>query len=122
MDPNAHGLELSDEMRSCINDCLVCASVCTETINHCLQMGGRHADARHIRSMLDCAEMCKTAAGFMLRLSPMHFDVCGLCADACIACADSCEALNEDAHMQDCAAACTYCAASCQAMQLSDVG
>ena len=121
MDSNPQMPEMSAMMRECIADCQNCAAICTEMVNHCLHMGGRHADARHIRTMLDCAESCRTTAGFMLRMSEFHFENCALCADICLACADSCEKLNEDAEMQKCAAACRSCAASCQQMQMSEV-
>lgn len=121
MDSNPQMPEMTAEMRACISDCLTCYATCTETVNHCLEMGGRHSDARHIRTMLDCAEICRTAAGYMLRMSEFHFETCSLCADICLACADSCEKLNEDAVMQNCAAVCRACAASCQQMSMSEV-
>lgn len=120
MDPNPQMPEMTQDMRDCINECLNCYAVCTQTVDHCLSMGGRHAEPRHIRTMLDCAEICRTSAGFMLRMSEFHFETCALCADICLACADSCSKFD-DREMQRCAEVCRSCAASCQKMQMSEV-
>ncbi len=61
-----------DAMEECIQNCLDCYRVCLEMVTHCLQMGGRHAEASHIRLLLDCVEICRTSADFMLRGSPRH--------------------------------------------------
>jgi len=34
-------------------------------------MGGEGAEADHIRTLLDCTEICQTSASFVLRRSPM---------------------------------------------------
>ena len=68
------------EMRACIANCLNCHSVCLATITHSLEMGGQHAEAAHIRLMLDCAEICQTSANFMLRGSELLSRTCGVCA------------------------------------------
>jgi len=65
----AHQYLLSDEMRKCIQDCIDCNRICTETVTHCITMGGKHVQADHLRTLLDCAEICATATGFMLRAS-----------------------------------------------------
>jgi hypothetical protein len=106
----------SPQMQTCIDDCLDCHSICLETVNHCLQMGGKHAGPRHIRLLLDCAEVCQTSANFMLRNSDLHRQVCGVCADVCIACAESCEQFRDDAQMMACAEVCRRCAESCREM------
>lgn len=104
-------------MERCIEECLNCYSVCTATINHCLGMGGAHAAPEHITTLLDCAEICRTSAGFMLRTSPLHTRTCGLCAEICERCAVECEQMAEgDRRMLDCAKACRSCAQSCRTM------
>jgi hypothetical protein len=37
--------------RACIDACQSCHAVCVETTAHCLTMGGRHAEAEHIRTL-----------------------------------------------------------------------
>lgn len=104
------------EMDRCIEACNACHEVCTETVSHCLEMGGKHAAADHIGLMLDCADICATDARFMMRGSAHHADVCAACAEVCDACAKSCDALGGDQHMQLCADQCRRCAELCRQM------
>ena len=83
-------------MRACIQECQNCHNVCTETIAHCLEMGGDHAEPNHIRLLLDCAEICQTSANFMLRMSEFHGQTCGVCAEVCERCAEDCERFGDD--------------------------
>ena len=106
----------NDDMQACIDECLNCHAVCTSTLAHCLEMGGPHTEAAHLRLMLDCAEICQTSANFMLRGSPLHMLTCGACAEVCARCAEDCAKFGGDQMMQDCAAACRTCADSCRRM------
>jgi len=109
--------QITPEMRQCIKECQECEAICKETTMHCLQMGGKHADPVHIKTMLDCAEACQTAASFMARGSALHPEACLLCADACLDCAQSCDEIDpDDAVMRACAEACRRCEASCRPM------
>lgn len=107
--------QMSQEMQACITNCLDCHRTCLETVSHCLEMGGPHAEARHVRLLLDCAQICTTSADFMLRASEFHPQTCGVCADVCERCAEDCERFDDD-FMQACAAACRRCAESCRHM------
>lgn len=107
---------VSEEMQQCIDNCLECQSICLQTVTHCLQKGGKHAEANHIRTLLDCAEICATSAGFMLRGSDLHARTCAVCAEVCERCAVSCEAMADDAMMKECAEICRRCAESCREM------
>ena len=109
-----HGID--DSMRSCIQECTNCHGICVETVTHCLEMGGKHAEAAHIRLMLDCAEICQTSANFLLRGSELHGRTCGVCAEVCDRCAKECESHTGDEHMQACAKTCRSCAESCRKM------
>ena len=104
------------KMQECIRECQTCSQVCLETVSHCLEMGGKHAEAQHIRLTLDCVEICKTSADFMIRGSTFHNRTCGVCAEVCEACATDCERFSDDAHMQQCAQECRRCAQSCREM------
>ncbi len=109
--------QISTEMRNCITSCTECHAICVETAAHCLEMGGKHADASHIRTLLDCAQICATSADFMLRGSDLHPQVCAVCATACDRCAESCERLADgDELMARCAEVCRACAESCRRM------
>lgn len=105
---------LSPEMQSCIDECLACYRICFEmAMSHCLEVGGEHTEPRHFRLMMSCAEICKTAAQFMLLGSTHHKHICSECAEICDECAASCEQLGD---MQACVVACRRCAEGCRAM------
>lgn len=104
-------------MQECIDLCGECREICTRTVTHCLEMGGRHADAEHIALLLDCADICSTSGSFMLRHSGHHRRVCDVCAAVCRACAESCRSIGaDDAAMKACADVCDRCAESCARM------
>jgi hypothetical protein len=114
--------QMSGDMQQCIDNCISCHRVCVETTLHCLEMGGQHAEAGHIRTMLDCAQICQTSADFMLRGSEFHQQTCRVCAEVCERCAGECERLAaDDQHMQRCADMCRRCADSCRAMAAMSV-
>jgi hypothetical protein len=101
-------------MQQCVDDCLRCYQTCLhEAMTHCLETGGKHVEPTHFRLMLNCAELCRTAADFMLSDSPLHGRVCAACAEVCDACARSCEQVGD---MNDCVSACRNCADSCRRM------
>ena len=105
---------ISSEMKSCIEDCHQCHMMCLSmAATHCLEMGGKHTEPRHMRLMLDCAEICQATMNFMLTNSAYHTAMCRACAEICRACAASCEDVGD---MQDCVDACLRCAESCDRM------
>lgn len=109
--------ERTREMQACIDNCQECHAVCIDTISHCLEMGGEHASAEHIRLLQDCVQICMASTDFMLRQSEYHADVCGVCADICDACATQCESMADGSDfMQECADICRKCAESCRQM------
>jgi hypothetical protein len=83
-------------------------------------MGGEHAEASHIRLLMDCAEICQTNAIFMLRKSDSHAQVCGMCADICEQCVRDCERFEDNEMMTHCAEMCRSCAQSCR--EMSEMG
>lgn len=114
--PHSHASQ-SQDMQNCIQDCLKCYSTCLETIQHCLMMGGKHAEQQHITLMLTCARICETCASAMLLGSAQHVETCRACAAICRACAEDCRDVAEgDETMTRCADECEQCAASCERM------
>ncbi len=107
---------ITPEMRNCIDECQSCHAICVETVTHCLQKGGRHSEAEHIRLLLDCVEICQTSADFMLRGSDLHVHTCAACAEVCERCAEDCERMADDDMMRRCAESCRRCAESCRRM------
>jgi hypothetical protein len=114
--PDTQGQYLDEEMLACIRMCSDCHRACLETVTYCLQQGGRHAEANHVRLLHDCAEICQTSANFMLRGSDLHYLTCGACAEICQRCAEDCERMADDLRMAACAEECRRCAAMCREM------
>ena len=71
----------------------------------------------HIRSMMDCAQICLVTADFMTRRSEHGKHLARECAEICRECAESCgQHPQADHHMKMCAEACRACAEECAKM------
>jgi hypothetical protein len=104
------------EMHRCIQQCWSCRDTCqSKLFGYCIEKGGHHVAADHVRIMMDCVQICQTSADFMTRNSAMHAVTCTACARICDACAASCEAMDDE-EMQACARICRECAESCREM------
>jgi hypothetical protein len=111
------GHHTDDEMQKCIDLCQDCHALCTQTVMHCLKLGGRHAGPDHIRLLLDCAQICETTAHYLLRGSSVHERMCGLCAEVCRQCGENCvQVAGDDQMVKQCAEMCRRCAGSCERM------
>ena len=108
MTQNPGNQALEGQMQDCIQDCLNCHTVCTDMASQALQKGGQNAT--YVRTLLDCAEICLTAAHFMLRDSELHGYICEACAKVSTHCADLCFQKGDN----DCGEACRACANSCE--------
>ncbi|NEC50450.1 four-helix bundle copper-binding protein [Actinospica acidiphila] len=106
---------LSTEMQDCIQACMACHGVCEEAMSACLQRGGE-AQTRIMRALLDCSEMTRMCADMMMRRSPLHNEMCMMCAQACDLCAEACMTMPEDELMTRCAESCRRCSEMCRAM------
>jgi hypothetical protein len=104
-----------DNFQDCIDACNACAYACDHCAASCLKEEDVAAMAGCIANDMDCAQLCRTAAGLMARASAHAAALCQVCADACRACAAECGKHDMD-HCQQCAAACRKCAAACEAM------
>jgi hypothetical protein len=100
---------------SCIDACYTCAAACDHCATACLSEAdvGKMADC--IRTDIDCAQICRLAAGAMARGSDFAKDICRLCAEVCQQCGDICQKHQHD-HCQECAKACFACAEECRKM------
>jgi hypothetical protein len=111
------GHHTNDEMQKCIQLCQECHALCTQTVVHCLKLGGRHAAPEHISLLLDCAQICETTAQYLLRGSSLHERMCGLCAEVCRQCGQNCvQVAGDDQMVKQCAEMCRRCADSCERM------
>ena len=105
---------LPADLKACIEECLRCYQACVSTaMGHCLEAGGRHTEKPHFTLMMACAEICRTAAHFMLMQSEQHRCICRECAEICEECAVDCERIGD---MEECVTACRRCAESCRKM------
>lgn len=106
---------MTEGMTRCIETCLSCYKTCLgAAMNHCLIAGGEHVAPKHFRLMMACAEICRTAAHFIMLLNSPHYQhVCRECAEICRECANDCERIGD---MDECVAMCRACVQSCQEM------
>jgi len=99
----------------CIEACNDCADACDHCATACLGMPEANERQRCIALDIDCAALCRLAAGFMARGSDMAPTLCEACADVCEACAAECSQY-EDEYCKRCAEACRRCADECRKM------
>ena len=100
-------------LAACIAACNECNQICLQSIEHCLALGGSHAEPGQITMLMTCASVCRTATELMSINSEWHPTVCDLCAQVCDECADQCEELGDT---DDCVTACQDCADACREM------
>lgn len=56
-----------------------CYQTCMTTLSQCLSLGGEHANASHIQTMYDCAEICQLRALYLLQSA--FYKASSACAD-----------------------------------------
>jgi hypothetical protein len=105
----------SEEMRRCIENCVECYKICMEATMYSAQKGGDYVKPKHLRLLMECANICNTSANFMLLGSEHHEKTCEVCAEVCRQCAEECNEID-DAMLKNCAEICLRCAESCQEM------
>lgn len=101
--------------QACRDACNACADACDHCAGACLREPDVTAIAACIANDIDCAALCRLAAGAIARQSPLAARICALCADACRRCGEECGRHAMD-HCQTCAQACRRCAPACDAM------
>ncbi|MDD2313728.1 MAG: four-helix bundle copper-binding protein [Proteiniphilum sp.] len=102
---------------SCIEASLLCASSCNFCASACTQEEDVNKMAKCIRTDMECAAICYTAAELMSLGSSRAAEICRLCAEICDECASECEK-HAHRHCQECAEACRNCAAECREMAI----
>lgn len=106
---------ISPRYASCIQACSACAIACEVCASSCLREDDVKMMSICIQLDRDCADMCRLAATFMARESPLVDEFCRLCAVTCQACAEEC-AKHHHNHCQQCAQACQHCVEECEAV------
>ena len=95
--------------------CNQCADACDHCSTACLKEPDVKTMTKCIALDMDCAAICRLAAGFMARDSTFARQVFKLCAEVCQACGEECGKHQTD-HCQMCAKACLRCAEECRKM------
>lgn len=103
------------QFESCIKACYACADACDMCTTACLGEQDVKMMARCIALDIDCAQLCRVAAGFMARGSASAKAICQVCASICDMCAEEC-GKHSMQHCKDCASACRQCADACRKM------
>jgi len=106
---------MHQQYQSCIAACNACADACDYCATACLQEDDVKMMAHCIALDIDCAALCRLAAGYMARGSEFAKALCGVCAEVCQACGDECAKHAHD-HCRECAQACHRCAQECRRM------
>lgn len=112
----SHTTSTTAHNHQAIEDCTECAQVVKSTIEHCLSLGGKHAEEEHIAMMRECAAICQKTANDISRKAADIEAICKACAEVCEACDHECRSFDHDHAMTACADACKKAAASCNAM------
>lgn len=100
-------------LQDCQNHCEHCHRICLQTMLYALRQSERRFHESHLRLLLDCAALCETCAGFLLRGSDYSAGICRACASLCERCAEFCGERREDVQMRLCEQACLRCSESC---------
>jgi hypothetical protein len=109
--------KINAPIEGCIDLGTDCYKICLETIQYCVEKGGKHADASHLTLLQNCKTVCQSMTELMITGSEFSQELCGICADVCIRCAESCEAISaSDSQMKKCAEICRKCSESCLSM------
>lgn len=104
-------LDVSDEMKECIDNCWDATQACEWCADACLD---EEMDmSRCIRLCRDVADLASMHARFMARSSNYHKQLAEDVADAAEECAEEC---SRHDHCQVCADVLEECAESCRAM------
>jgi len=109
----------SDNREESLRKCLTAYRTSTACIQHCLKLGGEHADPDHILILMNTSEICRTFSQFLLSESHYSHELCGITSRICLACADSCDSFDrqENEMMLECSSACLAFAQTCKDLE-----
>ncbi|MEO7985569.1 MAG: four-helix bundle copper-binding protein [Gemmatimonadales bacterium] len=108
------------DLEECIENCTNCHRICLETAAvHFRGEAPRDIPEALVRLLIDCAEICRTSADFMIRGSELHPHTCRACSAICERCADECDRMGDDPRMAACVEICRRCAQTCGQMAAS---
>jgi hypothetical protein len=110
--------ECAKACSDCQRECDRCASHCAEMLGQAQRGQGQHGQGPQttLRTCLDCADICGTAAQIVSRSGPFSAEICDACAEACKKCGDACRQHQGDSKLQACAEQCQRCEQACRNM------
>lgn len=109
----SHDPTLTPAQREAHDAARQCHLVTLEALRHLLSAGDRVAASAHVTLLVDTADICRTAADFLQRGSPLYAPVCRACAAVCRVCQWECERHGLEA-LRPCRDACARCAEACE--------
>lgn len=101
----------------CVEACCDAMNWCNEAFLHCSRLVAK-GNAEHVKPMallLDCGEVCGTAAKLVARMSPLTVQACRTCVEGCDLCVAACSKFD-DRTMKDAVKSLRACGDSCRAM------
>lgn len=102
-----------EDFSSCIDPCNDAVAACHRCAAACLKQPGTAKTVRCIQRNVECAQICRLAAGYLSRGSELAIELCTLCAAACELCSQEC-AQQPVRQCQESSAACRRCAQACR--------
>ncbi len=102
----------------CAKACADCQQSCSRCATHCAMLvsKGKSKHLTTLRTCLDCADLCSTAAQIVGRGGPFATLICEACAEACNRCGKECGKFPDSKIMSDCAQECRRCEQACREM------
>ena len=105
---------------NCILECLECHRVCMETLTYSLRRGDPYAEASHVHLLLDCSQICQTAADFITRDSDVSCRISEIAAYLCERTSVNCEQwAAADPQMKQCMEVCRRCGECCRKIMIA---
>lgn len=102
--------------KDCQENCENCYRVCLQTVVYAMQQHDRPFHESHLRLLMDCADICRTCANFLIRGSELRDCICRACAKICEHSAEFCGERRDDPQMRLCEQVCLRCSESCAQM------
>ena len=103
----------------CLAQCSACATACLALARRLSAEPADFAAGPRILRLLDCAQACELAIGFIGRSSALQEEVCAMCGEVCETCAETLAAAGGN---DDCTRCCRRCADVCFEVWSAAVG
>lgn len=100
-------------MQDCLENCENCYRLCVQTLVYATHQTEKPIHEALLRLLMDCADICRATANYLMRGSDLHGSLCRVCASICERCAEFCGESREDAQLRLCEQVCLRCSESC---------